>query len=369
MQDRQDRSLQSGRMSGDYCKPRRRRFPSHRYVVCLLLCLLALAALAGCSGTAAGFIEPSHQPNIQADNTSPLAKTIPIAMPTFHLYAGTLPTLPVVGANEAVLLNPATDTIYLADNADEEVAMASTTKIMTAYVALTVGQLDQPIKVGADANGATLQQEYNASVAGLHTGDVLSLHDLLYALLLPSGDDAAIAIADGIAGSQQNYVALMNLEAGLLGLRHTHYSNVHGLDALNHYTTARDLARLASIAMQNPTFAQIVRTTSYAVPATADHGAFSWHTTNDLLTPVPYPGAIGIKTGFTANAGGCLVFAAQRPYGELIGVLLGEPVENNRFPDAVALLDWGFSIEQQQAQPTTTPTTTPTATAVATATP
>ena len=81
--------------------------------------------------------------------------------------------------------------------------MASTTKIMTAYVALTMGQLGQPIKIGADANGITLQKEFGASVAGLRTGDVLSLHDLLYALLLPSGDDAAVAIADGIAGSQQ----------------------------------------------------------------------------------------------------------------------------------------------------------------------
>jgi D-alanyl-D-alanine carboxypeptidase (penicillin-binding protein 5/6) len=344
----------------------RSRFPHYRFVG-LLLCLLTLVALAGCSGTTSDFIEPSHQANIQAANP-PLTKTIPIAMPTFHLYAGTLPAPPVVGANEAVLLNPATDTIYLADNADKEMAMASTTKIMTAYVALTVGQLDQPITVGADANGATLQQEYNASVAGLHTGDVLSLRDLLYALLLPSGDDAAIAIADGIAGSQQNYVALMNLEAGLLGLRHTHYANVHGLDATNHYTTARDLARLATIAMQNPTFAQIVSTTTHQVPATADHGPFTWHTTNDLLTPVPYPGAIGIKTGFTENAGGCLVFAAQRPYGELIGVLMGEPVENNRFPDAVALLDWGFSIEQQ-APPTATPTATTTPAAATATTP
>ena len=243
--------------------------------------------------------------------------------------------------------------------------MASTTKIMTAYVALTLGNLDQPIRVGADADSATLQQEYGASVAGLQTGDVLSLHDLLYALLLPSGDDAAVAIADGIAGSQQNYVALMNLEAALLGLRDTHYTDVHGLDNVGLHTTARDLAQLATVAMRNPTFAQIVQTTSYTVLATADHGAFSWSTTDDLLTPADYyPGAIGIKTGYTGKAGGCLVFAARRPYGELLGVLLGEPVENMRFSDATALLNWGFSIEEQQAS-----TAKPTATATATAAP
>jgi D-alanyl-D-alanine carboxypeptidase (penicillin-binding protein 5/6) len=281
-----------------------------------------------------------------------------------------LPTPPpTITANEAFLLNPATNTVYLASNADEEVPMASTTKIMTAYVALTFGQLDQPITVGPDADGATLQKEYGASVAGLHTGDVLSLHDLLYALLLPSGDDAAVAIADGIAGSQQNYVALMNLEAGLLGLRHTHYSDVSGLGVVaveppSLYTTARDLAQLSTIAMQNPTFAAIVKTPSYTVTATADHASYSWQTTNNLLTPLDYPGTIGIKTGFTVPAGGCLVFAVQRPYGELIGVLLGEQVENDRFTDAVALLTWGFAIEAQQSGQTP-----PTATATATASP
>jgi D-alanyl-D-alanine carboxypeptidase len=323
--------------------------------------LLGLAILAGCGQSTIGFSGPASLPVIN----EPVKPAIPVSMSTFHLYNGNLPTLPpTITANEAFLLNPSTDTVFLASNADEEVPMASTTKIMTAYVALTFGQLDQPIKVGPDANGATLQKEYGASVAGLHTGNVLSLHDLLYGLLLPSGDDAAVAIADGIAGSQPNYVALMNLEAGLLGLRHTHYSDVHGLDAPGLHTTARDLARLAAIAMQNPTFAAIVKTSSYKVPATADHASYSWQTTNTLLTPLNYPGIIGIKTGFTGAAGGCLVFAATRPYGELIGVLLGEQVENNRFVDAVALLDWGFTIEAQQsgqAPATATPTVTTTA--------
>jgi D-alanyl-D-alanine carboxypeptidase (penicillin-binding protein 5/6) len=122
--------------------------------------------------------------------------------------------------------------------------------------------------------------------------------------------------------------------------------------------------------MQNTTFAAIVKTSSYNVPTTADHASYSWQTTNSLLTPLNYPGMIGIKTGFTGAAGGCLVFAAKRPYGELIGVLLGEQVENNRFVDAVALLDWGFTIEAQQSgQAPTTATPTVTATASPTPTP
>ena len=317
-----------------------------RLPINLALLLLVLSVMAGCGQSTIGFTGPAPLPPVEES----LNPVIPASISTFHLYSGSLPTPPpTLTANEAFLLNPATNTIYLASNADEEVAMASTTKIMTAYVALTFGQLDQPIKVGPDAVGATLQKQYGASVAGLHAGDVLSLRDLLYGLLLPSGDDAAIAIADGIAGSQQNYVALMNLEAGLLGLRHTHFSDVHGLDAPNHHTTARDLARLASVAMQNPTFAAIVGTPSYTVPSAADHASYSWQTTNNLLSPLAYPGIIGIKTGFTGEAGGCLVFAAKRAYGELIGVLLGEQVENNRFTDAVALLTWGFSIEAQQS--------------------
>ena len=345
------------------------RHRGHRQPLYLALLLLALTFLAGCGQSTVGFIGPASLPLVN----EPVHPAIPVSMSTFHLYSGALPTpSPTITANEAFLLNPATQTIYLASNADEEVPMASTTKIMTAYVALTFGQLDQPITIGPDANGATLQKEYGASIAGLHTGDVLSLHDLLYALLLPSGDDAAVAIADGIAGSQQNYLALMNLEASLLGLRHTHYSDVHGLDAKGLHTTARDLARLATVAMQNPTFAAIVKTTSYAVPAAADHGTYSWQTTNNLLTPLDYPGTIGIKTGFTGAAGGCLVFAAERSYGELIGVILGEQMENNRFVDAEALLNWGFAIEALQsgqaptiATPTVTTTASPTPTPAA----
>jgi D-alanyl-D-alanine carboxypeptidase (penicillin-binding protein 5/6) len=335
----------------------------HRYVLIRFLPVMLglLVTLSACGGSV-GFIKPST--GIGTTDTGRATTTsLPAPLSPLHSYTGSLPGAPAVAAKEDFLFNPSTSAIYLASNADQEVAMASTTKIMTAYVALTMGQLGQPIKIGADANGMTLQKEFGASVAGLRTGDVLSLHDLLYALLLPSGDDAAVAIADGIAGSQPNFVALMNLEAGLLGLRHTHYSDVHGLDEPGLYTTARDLGRLAAIAMRNPTFAQIVGTRLYVVPATADHGSYTWPTTNNLLTSIDYPGAVGIKTGFTGMAGGCLVFEAQRPYGELLGVVLGESVEDVRFSDAITLLNWGFGIEEQQgaggtpATVTVTPTT------------
>jgi D-alanyl-D-alanine carboxypeptidase len=243
--------------------------------------------------------------------------------------------------------------------------MASTTKIMTAVVALTYGKLNQTITVGADAYNIEFD---GTSIAGLRLGEKLSLQELLYCLMLPSGDDAAIAIADGVAGSQSHFVALMNLEAALLGLSHTHYANPHGLDAVGHFTSASDLVKLTAYAMGSPTFARIVETPSKTLPATATHHTFHLVNTNELLPtqPYAYSGAIGIKTGYTGGAGYCLVFMVKRPAGTLIGVVLGEPAPNGRFIDATKLLNWGYTL----LTPTPTPTATisPSATASASVT-
>jgi D-alanyl-D-alanine carboxypeptidase len=246
------------------------------------------------------------------------------------------------------LINAATGQVYLNVNADKRVAMASTTKIMTTMVALTFGKPDQPITVGADAVALNTNGD---SVAHLRQGDAIALGDLLYALMLPSGDDAAVAIADGVAGSQARFVGLMNLEAAVLGLHDTHFVNVHGLDADGHYTTVSDLARLTLSAMKFQAFDAIVAAPSKTIPATAAHGAYTWYTTNELLPSryYAYSGAAGVKTGHTENAGYCLVFTAARSQGQLLGVLLGEPSDSRRFLDAKALLDWGFQIEQMQA--------------------
>ncbi len=252
---------------------------------------------------------------------------------------------PKIYANATYLVDPRTGEVFYAKNALKEVAMASTTKIMTAIVALTFGKPDQKITIGADA---VAEQNGENSVADLTKGDTLTLKDLLYALLLPSGDDAAVAIADGVAGSEANFVRLMNMEAALLGLDHTHYTNVHGLDANGHYTTVGDLARIASIAMNNfPIFAEIVKTPTYTL-RTPLHGQYTWQTTNELLTTFAYKGVTGVKTGHTGNAGFCLVFAATRNNTTLVGVLLGEQDQfgSQRFVDATGLLNWGFAREQ-----------------------
>ncbi len=251
---------------------------------------------------------------------------------------------PRVASTAAILLDPDTERVYLSMHADQRLAMASTTKIMTTVVALTYGNPDQKITVGQDAQD---MNNGDNSSAQLKKGDVLTLRQLLYGLLLPSGDDAAVAIADGVAGSQAQFVTLMNAEAALLGLTHTHYVNPHGLDEAGHYTTAGDLAQLARFALSFPLFRQIVATRELVVAATSEHPRYDWISTNNLLA-AHYPGLIGIKTGHTGDAGYCFVFAAQRPYGELLGVVLGDGADPERFDDARALLDWGF-LQQRQA--------------------
>lgn len=279
---------------------------------------------------------------------------LPSVTPTVFTPTPTIPAIPqpklaAPAGAELYLANATTGQVYLAANAGKPMAMASTTKIMTALVALSFGKLDQQIPIGADA--AALNNGQN-SVAFLRQGDTLSLGDLLYALLLPSGDDAAVAIADSVAGSPANFVALMNLEATILGLsKTTHYANVHGLDADGHYTTASDLAKLTASAMTYKAFRDVVGTTKYVLAATSTHGRYTWTNTNELLPGEinQYSGAVGVKTGYTGNAGYCLVFAASHPEGQLVGVILGESTYEGRFTDAKLLLTWGFQIEQKQA--------------------
>jgi serine-type D-Ala-D-Ala carboxypeptidase (penicillin-binding protein 5/6) len=146
-----------------------------------------------------------------------------------------------------------------------------------------------------------------------------------------------------VAGSQNAFIAIMNRIAAWLGLTQTHYANPHGLDAPDHYTTARDLARLAAFALTLPLFRQIVAQSRYTIPASASHPAIALVNSNVLLIDGTTLGVDGVKTGFTGNAGYCLVLDARRQGHELIAVLLGDPTGDARFTDGAALLQWGFS--------------------------
>ncbi|GCF09432.1 hypothetical protein KDI_29960 [Dictyobacter arantiisoli] len=287
----------------------------------------------------------------------------PTPLPVLSALGSTPPTLksPI-----AYLLDVDTNDTLLSIRGTEQVPMASTTKIMTAVIALEKSDPNQIVTVRNDAVKEVT--ENFGSSAGLKAGDKVRMIDLLYGLLLPSGDDAAIAIADAISGSPTNFTKVMNDYTHKLHLTHTHYINPDGLTYYdygknkqadpNEYSTAADLAQLARYAMRNPRFAQIVQIQHYVLPATADHQAYNWDTTDELLAL--YPGIIGIKTGYTLEAGSCLVFAARDGKHTLIGVLLQGKAKEDRFTDAPLLLDWGFALPMREPTPTPTLAATPT---------
>lgn len=257
-------------------------------------------------------------------------------------------TPPSVSAQAAYLLDADTGHVLVDVQGEHRLPVASTTKIMTALIAIQTADLSQLVSIRQDAFNEV--HTHNGSSANLVVGDQIRLKDLLYGLMLPSGDDAAIAIADAVGGTTSKFVQTMNLFVRRLHLTQTHYINPDGLTYLtpqgkpdpNQYMTAADLAHLARSAMANPFFAQLVELQHYVLPASAVHHAYTWDSINTLLST--YPGATGIKTGYTVEAGYCLVFAATSGGHHLLGVLLHEPDANQRFADARALLDWGFAL-------------------------
>ncbi len=259
-------------------------------------------------------------------------------------------TPPPIQSATAYLLDADTNHVLVNINTQKHLPMASTTKIMTALLAIRKGNLDQIVTVQQDAVDEVKKND--GSSAQLVVSDQIRLGDLLYGLMLPSGDDAAIAIADTISGSAASFVKLMNSYAHQLHLTHTYYSNPDGLTYKlpngqvnpNDYTTAADLAQLTHVALQNPLFAQIVELQRYVLSASPTHHAYTWETTDNLLSH--YAGVTGVKTGYTVEAGYCLVFSATNAGHHLIGVLLHDSDDdtNQRFADAQRLLDWEFHL-------------------------
>ena len=235
-----------------------------------------------------------------------------------------------VSARSAIVIEASTRQVVFEKDADTRRPMASTTKIMTALVALESGDITREITVDAAAAGVEGSSIY------LKAGDKITLESLLWALMLESANDAAAAIAIGVAGSIEAFAELMNAKAAELGLANTHFTNPHGLSDDEHYTTARDLAKLTAAAMENETFCEIVSTDKYRI-AYSDT-ARSLHNHNKMLHL--YDGAVGVKTGFTKVSGRCLVSAAERDGMTLIAVTLGAP---NDWDDHTAMLDLGFS--------------------------
>jgi len=237
---------------------------------------------------------------------------------------------PTVPSQAAVLLEATTGRVLYEKDAHARRPMASTTKVMTCYLALEYGNLDAMVKIPDAAIGVEGSSMY------LRAGETLSLRDLLYGLMLLSGNDAAVAIAIHIAGSVPDFAALMNERARGLGCQNTNFVTPNGLPDPNHYTTAYDLALICATAMQDARFAQIVGTQYYQTQT----GAYARKLKNKNKILWEYEGGNGIKTGFTKAAGKCLTFAAKRDNLQLVGAVLAS---SDTWGSAKDLLSFGFN--------------------------
>jgi D-alanyl-D-alanine carboxypeptidase (penicillin-binding protein 5/6) len=245
------------------------------------------------------------------------------------------PPQPRVTADAAVLIDASTGTILWSKNANEARAPASTTKMMTALLALELGNPDDVVTVSRDAANV------EGSNVWLRPGERVTLAELLEALLIKSANDAAVAIAEHLAGTVAAFADLMNARAASLGLQRTHFVNPHGLTHPNHYASAYDLALLARAAMAYPAFAALVRSPTGAMEGLSpDETSFVRRLRNTNRLLLTYDWVDGVKTGTTRAAGNCLVASGTRDGQRLIAVVLHS---DNRWGDAVQLLEYGYA--------------------------
>ncbi len=304
-------------------RPQRRPWP---LIALLASAVLAIAFVAvWCRSDDGG----STKANVSAPACSAdVACTPTVASPA---YGSDAPPPAVRGLAASVIEASCGAPLY-AKNAAAQLPPASLTKMMTALIAVQRADLSRVVDV--KVNGALMVASTGASIMGLEPGMRLSLLDLMYGMLLASGNDAAVEIALDVGGTEAGFVDLMNREALRLGLRDTHFSNSDGLDQAGLYTTARDMALLGRAFMQEPELAAIARTKTYQPPW--DRGELL--NGNEMLER--YPGAIGVKIGYTELAGQTIVAAAERNGRTLIVAVLGS---YDRYTDAISLFDWAFT--------------------------
>ena len=240
---------------------------------------------------------------------------------------------PVLNSRAAIVIDRNSKTILFGKNENEKRKMASTTKIMTAILVIEHSDLSQLVSVSSKAAGT------GGSRLGLHTDDKISIENLLYGLLLCSGNDAAVALAETIAGDLPNFAQLMNSKASELGLVSTHFITPHGLDNDEHYTTAYELALIADYALQNDTFRKIVGSQSHTI--VINNYPKNISNTNELLGYLE--GVYGIKTGFTNGANRCLVTSVKRGNIDIICVVLGADTKKDRTKDSISLINYIYN--------------------------
>lgn len=289
-----------------------------------------------------------------------MKKAVSIILLFIMVISGVVPILaqeePVITAEAALLIDASNGRILFEKNSDKVMYPASTTKIMTALVVLDAVKsgeisLDQPLVFSETAN-ATMKLD--GSNIALKVGEEMRLENLLQGLLISSGNDAAACVAEGLCGTIDNFVVRMNQKAAELQLNNTHFTNPHGLHNEDHYTTARDLARLAQVAMQDETFRSIVECAHIYLPETNMSEKRYYINTNNLVSRMRFPHyyydkATGIKTGSTDAAGSCLVGSAEDKGKSVIAVILKAQDVSVSHNEAKALLEYGieaFSISE-----------------------
>ncbi|MEJ8544927.1 D-alanyl-D-alanine carboxypeptidase family protein [Brevibacillus borstelensis] len=239
---------------------------------------------------------------------------------------------PAISAEAAALIDVASGRILFSKNGSKKMRIASLTKTMTAIVAIEQGRMEDIVTVPKEAVGVEGSSIY------LKNGEKLTLEELLYGLMLRSGNDAAVTIAHHVGGSVQGFVYLMNEKAAMIGMSHTNFTNPHGLDDSNmHYSTAEDMAKLSAYALKNPLFRQIVSTKVKNISWEGEEYDRRLQNKNKLLHL--YQGADGVKTGYTKLAKRCLASSATRDGRQLATITLNAPDDWN---DSMALMDWGF---------------------------
>ena len=250
-----------------------------------------------------------------------------------------------VQARAAAIAVASTGQVLWSRDLNTEVPMASITKVMTALVVIRAGHLGRRITVPSAVIGYV--EAHDASSAGLRPGDTLTASQLLEALLLPSGADAAYTLAEAYGPGRSAFIAKMNATAKLLGMTRTHFSNFDGLPyptGYSTYSTPANLLKLGRVAMTSAVFRSIVDRRSYRLASGSGHHAYFWANLNPLLGV--YRGAIGIKTGYTPAAGHCLLFEVTRGGRSFIGVNLDSPGVGTTVngADATRMLNWAFSL-------------------------
>ena len=313
--------------------------------------LTAVAIVGGVAAWASVSASDAPRPALRQDiaaavrpsTPAPATRSLPPAGPVIEVTA-----VPGgVKAKGAVLADAITGQVLWARDVDAERPMASVTKVMTALLVLQIGNLGRQIQVPKAA--VSYAWKYGGETAALHPGDVLTTQELLEALLLPSGADAAYTLANAYGPGLTAFIARMNATAAQMGMTHTHFTSPDGLPyptETSTYSTPSDLLTLGLAAMRYPSFRSIVGLKFYHLPKGPGHHQYWWDNTDDLISS--YPGATGIKTGYTDDAGHCLLFEAVRNDRTLIGVVLDSPATGPAAgaQDAGRMLNWGFGLRR-----------------------